>query len=141
MPIYAPPWTVMALAILATSPAEAQVGYAMQRQLAVKQENAIDMLVVGANDAEWHRRFQAELNRRRQAIWGTAVDRLRALLPRARDAMGAELSAGRHRVRAAVSILQLVGRSGVKSTLLAIRTRGQRLRMGQESERRVDFPQ
>jgi Helix-turn-helix of insertion element transposase len=109
----------------------------MQRQLTVKQENAIDMLVAGANDREvaeavgvnrvtvsrwrlYNPQFQAELNRQRQAIWSTAVDRLRALLPRAVDALEAELDGGRHRVRAAVSILQLAGldRSGPKKTAL-----------------------
>ena len=95
--------------------------YVMQRPLTVKQENAIDMFVAGATDAEvaqavgvnrvtvsrwrlYNPYFQAELNTRRQAIWGSAVDRLRALLPRAVDALESELDGGRNRVRAAVSI-------------------------------------
>jgi hypothetical protein len=107
----------------------------MRRRLTVKQENAIDMLVMGGTDSEVaegigvHRvtvtrwrlydpQFEAELNARRKAIWGSAVDRLRALLPRAIDALEAELDDGRHRTRAAVSVLQLAGldRSGPKKS-------------------------
>jgi hypothetical protein len=107
------------------------------RRLSVKQENAIDMLVTGAADAEvaeavgvnrvtvtrWRNydpQFEAELNARRKALWGVSVDRLRALLPRAIDALEAELDGGKHRVRAAVSVLQLAGldRSGPKKTAL-----------------------
>src|SRR5688572_6363638 len=65
--------------------------------LSVTQLNAIDLMVLGRRDADvaravgvhrntvgnWRRldpRFQAELNRRRQEIWGASVDRLRGLV-------------------------------------------------------------
>jgi hypothetical protein len=105
-----------------------------QHKLSVKQENAIDMLVTGAIDSEvakavgvnrvtitrwrlYNPAFEAELNRRRKDVWGASVDRLRALLPRALDALEEELG-GRHRLRAAVSVLQLAGldRSGPKKS-------------------------
>jgi hypothetical protein len=109
----------------------------VRQTLTVKQQNAIDMLVTGGTDAEtadavgvnrvtvtrwrlYDPEFEAELNRRRAAVSGTAVDRLRALLPRALDALEAELDGGRYRVRAAVSVLLLAGfdRSGPKKSAL-----------------------
>ncbi len=71
-----------------------------RQDLSVAQENAVDCLVSGMNDAEtgaavsvsrqtvngWRNHdplFQAELNRRRRDIWGHSTDRLRALVPRA----------------------------------------------------------
>lgn len=85
----------------------------VRRGLTLKQENAIDMLVTGATNSEvaeavgvnrvtvtrwrlYDPRFEAELNTRRKALWGSAVDRLRALLPRAIDALEAELDAGNY---------------------------------------------
>jgi hypothetical protein len=94
------------------------------------------MLVTGAIDSEvakavgvnrvtvtrwrlYNPAFEAELNCRRKAVWGASVDRLRTLLPRALDALEEELG-GRHRLRAAVSVLQLAGldRSGPKKSAL-----------------------
>lgn len=64
--------------------------------LTIEQQNAIELLVQGISDREvaekinfaretvtrWRNEnpyFQAELNRKRQEIWGAAQDRLRAL--------------------------------------------------------------
>lgn len=65
--------------------------------LSARQQNAIELLVLGHTDAtvaekvkvhrvtvtKWrlyHLAFQAELNRRRQEVWGGGADRLRGLL-------------------------------------------------------------
>lgn len=103
--------------------------------LTIAQENAIDLLVTGATDGEtaettgvnrvtvtkwrlYDPHFQAELNRRRKEVWGSAVDRPRTLLPRALDALEEELRTGNNRLRAAVAVLQLSGldRGGPKKS-------------------------
>lgn len=101
-------------------------GYKRERGLTIEQQNAIDVLVQGATDQEaadvagvhrvtvtkWRNYdpfFQAELNRRRQAVWGAAVDRLRSLLPRALDTLEEELQSGQHRWRVALDVLRLSG--------------------------------
>jgi hypothetical protein len=64
--------------------------------------------------------FEAELNRRRTEVWSASTDRLRALLPRALEALEQELQDGRQRGRVAIEILRLAGldRSGPKDTSL-----------------------
>lgn len=55
-----------------------------------------------------HPVFQAELNRRRAELWGAAADRLRALLPKALDRIGAAIDAeGPEGLQAAIAILRL----------------------------------
>lgn len=70
------------------------------RELTARQQNAIELLVTGHSDAAvaervkvtrvtvtrwrlYHLTFQAELNRRRQEVWGGQADRVRSLLRRA----------------------------------------------------------
>ncbi len=98
----------------------------LTRELSVEQRNAIDLLVTGKTDAEtaavvgvsrqticgWrnhHPAFMAEMNARRQAIWGTAGDRLRALMPMALDTLEAALTADPPDWRAASKVIQLAG--------------------------------
>jgi hypothetical protein len=100
--------------------------------LSVAQLNAVDLLVVGKTDQEaaeavgvtrqtvngWrnaHPYFQAELNRRRQELWGVSVDQLRALLPRAVAVLAEELDRGEARGRVAVDILRLAGLDRTRS--------------------------
>ena len=105
------------------------------RQLNVKQENAIDLLLQGQNDrevaeavgvsrqtvTEWpngNAVFVAELNRRRQEVWGGEVERLRGLVAKAIDVLEEELedeqgmTPVRVRQAAAVHILKAVGLYG-----------------------------
>src|SRR5262245_6927527 len=91
--------------------------------LNIEQLNAIDLLVVGKTDQEvaeqigktrqtvcnwrlYHPLFQAELNRRRATIWGTAADRLRGLLPKALDVISQELD-GEQRLKVALALVKL----------------------------------
>ena len=96
------------------------------QDLSVEQENAIDLLVLGKPDREvaaavgvgrqtvcgWrnhHPGFQAELNARRLDVWGGACDRLRALLPRALDALEAAVGGEKPDWRAAAKVVELAG--------------------------------
>jgi hypothetical protein len=79
-----------------------------KRGLTLAQQNAVDLLVGGKNDTEtaellslsrssvtkWRLYdpvFQAALNQRRAEVWGTGLDRLRALIPKALNALAEEL--------------------------------------------------
>jgi len=103
------------------------------RELSIDQQNAVDLLVVGKTDqatAEavgvtrqtvngWRNGnpwFQAELNRRRQDLWGVTVDQLRALLPRAVAVLASELDGGEDRARVALDILRLAGLDRAKAS-------------------------
>jgi hypothetical protein len=103
-----------------------------RRELSIDQQNAVDLLIVGKTDqatAEavgvtrqtvnvWRNGnpwFQAELNRRRQELWGVTVDQLRALLPRAVAVLAEELETGEARARVAVDILRLAGLDRTKA--------------------------
>ena len=95
-------------------------------RLTVAQENAVDALASGKNDAQTaslvgvHRvtvtrwrlyspHFQAALNDRRQVIWAGGLDRLRSLVPTALDALADELRPGSsNRLQAALGLLKLV---------------------------------
>ena len=96
-----------------------------RHDLTVEQLNAIDCLVVGKTDQEaaelvgvgrqtvnaWrnhHPAFQAALNARRHEVWGAACDRLRALLPRALDALEHAVVEGKD-WRAAARVVELAG--------------------------------
>jgi hypothetical protein len=102
------------------------------RELTIDQQNAVDLLIVGKTDQEtaeavgvtrqtvnvWRNGnpwFQAELNRRRQELWGVTVDQLRALLPRAVAVLAEELETGEARARVAVDILRLAGLDRTKA--------------------------
>ena len=99
------------------------------RQLSIEQQNAIDLLVIGKTDQEvaaavrvsrqticaWrlhHPNFQAELNKRRHAVWGVAADKLRNLLLKALDIIEGELEsnlAGDTRLKLAFDLVKMAG--------------------------------
>lgn len=103
------------------------------RQLTIEQENAIDLLLQGKSDrevaeavgvsrqtvTEWRNRnalFAAELNRRRQEVWGGQTERLRQLVAQAVSVLEEDLQQKqdlRLRQAAAVHILRAVGLYGV----------------------------
>ncbi|MDP2949828.1 MAG: hypothetical protein Q8P22_09865 [Chloroflexota bacterium] len=104
----------------------ATAGYKREHGLTVEQHNAIDLLVTGKTDQDtaeavsvnrvtvtkwrlYDPYFQAELNRRRQDTWGTAADRLRAMVPKALGVLEAELDQGGDKAKVAVQVLKLVG--------------------------------
>jgi len=94
--------------------------------LTVTQLNAVDLIVTGRTDAEvgeaigvtrqtvngWrhhHPAFIAALNARRRELWGSASDRLRALLPKALDALETAVTADPPDWRAASKVIELTG--------------------------------
>ena len=100
-------------------------------QLTIEQENAIDLLLQGQTDREvadqvgvsrqtvttWRNtnaHFEAELNRRRQDVWGGQTERLRGLVAQAVDVLAEDLEGGDPRLRqgAAIHILKTVGLYG-----------------------------
>ncbi|NSW83138.1 MAG: helix-turn-helix domain-containing protein [Syntrophothermus sp.] len=103
------------------------------RQLTIEQENAIDLLLQGKSDrevaeavgvsrqtvTEWRNRdalFVAELNRRRQEVWGGQTERLRQLVAQAVNVLEEDLQQNQDRKlrqAAAVHILRAVGLYGV----------------------------
>lgn len=95
-------------------------------QLSVEQLNAIDLLILGKRDAavaeavgvsrqtvcEWrnhHPVFQVEMARRRAELWEESLDRLRALVGLALEALADDLSGKdpEARRRAALAVLRL----------------------------------
>ncbi|MCA9119317.1 MAG: hypothetical protein H6822_06240 [Planctomycetaceae bacterium] len=101
-------------------------GYTRQHGLTIQQENAIDVLVTGANDTETAERvgvnrvtvskwrlydpwFQAELNKRRAELWGSAGRQFQALLPKAIETLGRELTEGENGWKAALEVLRMAG--------------------------------
>jgi len=106
----------------------AKMDESRQKKLTIQQQNAVDLLVQGRNDrevaetigmsrqiiTEWrnhHAEFIAELNDRRQQVWGTQTDRLRQLLAQAVDVLEGDLQDGdpERRTAAAVHVLKCVG--------------------------------
>src|SRR5262245_53469627 len=80
-----------------------------KRGLTMPQLSAIDVLVTGKTDKEtaellnlsrtcvtkWRLYdpvFQAALNRRRAEVWGSGIDRLRSLIPKALDVLAEALN-------------------------------------------------
>ena len=115
--------------------------YARQhkRGLTLPQQSAIDLLASGKTDTEtadllglsrvavskwrlYDPTFQAALNQRRAEVWGAGCDRLRALVPKALDALADELDNrdNPNRLKAAVEVLKLAqlpsGGAGIGST-------------------------
>jgi hypothetical protein len=103
-------------------------GYARlhRRGLTVAQQSAVDLLAGGNNDTEtaellklarptvskwrlYDPAFQAALNARRAEVWGAGLDRLRALIPQALDAVGDALAGDNPaaRLKAAGMVLSL----------------------------------
>lgn len=106
-----------------------------QRSLSIEQENAVDLLIQGLSDKEvaekvgvsrqtvneWQNRnplFIAELNRRRQEVWGSQVERLRKLVREAVDVLEEALKAKEMetRLKASVHVLRCVGIYGMDLT-------------------------
>jgi hypothetical protein len=94
--------------------------------LTVAQLSAVDLLAGGKNDSEtadalgvhrvtvtrWRNyspEFRAALAERRQAVWGSAADKLRALVPKALDTLAAELEHGADKAHVALAVLKLTG--------------------------------
>lgn len=82
--------------------------YKREQGLTIEQLNAIDLLVIGKVDQDvadkigvnrvtvtkWRNYdiyFQAELNKRRKEVWGSSLDRLRTLLPKAIERLEQEV--------------------------------------------------
>ena len=97
------------------------------RELTVEQLNAVDLLVAGQSDREvaatvgvtrqtvggWRNYnpwFRAELTRRRNEVWRTSGDRLRALIPKALATLEGGLNEyAADPVKAALAVLKLAG--------------------------------
>ena len=111
---------------MTNKPKPAALARAHAAGLTLTQQSAVDLLVVGKNDPEtaellgvnrvtvtrWRLydvQFRAALARRRAEVWGAAGDRLRALLPRALDALAEALGDENHRVPVALALLKLAG--------------------------------
>lgn len=93
-----------------------------QPAFSTRQENALDLLVMGKSDTEvsdtvgvsretvcrWRQNtiFACELNRRRQSRWDTASHRLRAMVPKALDVLDTRLDDGDK--SAAIEVLKAV---------------------------------
>lgn len=94
--------------------------------LTVAQHSAVDLLAGGKNDTEtadalnlhrvtitrWRNylpEFRAALAERRKAVWGSAGDKLRALVPKALDTLAAELEHGADKAQVALAVLKMAG--------------------------------
>lgn len=96
--------------------------------LTLAQQSAVDLLAAGRNDTEtaealnlnrvtvtkwrlYSPEFRAALAAQRAAIWGASADRLRALLPKALDALAEALEEAddSDRVNVALAVLKLAG--------------------------------
>jgi hypothetical protein len=122
-----------------------------------KQHRALDLIASGMSDREvgealavdrssvWRWRthdpdFQAELNQRRNDLWQSSVERLRALIPQAIDALGDELR-GPNRHRAAETILKHAGLDASRTPLdLSVcgPTSAQAVKASQAAEAHID---
>ena len=97
------------------------------QQLSIEQENAIDLLIQGKSEKEvaeavnvnretlnqWRNHdavFVAALNARRQEIWGSQSERLRALVKKAVDVLEGDLDSDERKLRqsAAIHLLKAV---------------------------------
>jgi hypothetical protein len=94
--------------------------------LTLAQQSAVDLLAAGKTDTEtadalnlnrvtvtrwrlYSPAFRAALADRRATIWGASADRLRALLPKALDALADALERGDDRPAVALALLKLAG--------------------------------
>ena len=98
--------------------------YKRQHGLTIEQQNAIDLLVMGKTDKEvaeivgvnrvtvtqwrlYDPYFQAELNKRRQEIWSTAIEKIRCMVLKALDVVDKALDKGS--VKTALEVLKIAG--------------------------------
>src|SRR5699024_9163706 len=96
-----------------------------EQGLTVEQLNAIDLLVTGKSDQEtadivgvnrvtitkWRNydfHFQAELNKRRKEIFGSSIDKMRSLIPRAMERLEQEINE-ENGWKVALEIIKIVG--------------------------------
>ena len=94
--------------------------------LTLAQQSAVDLLAVGKNDTDtagalglnrvtvtrwrlYSPEFRAALAAQRAAVWGASADRLRALLPKALDALAEALEHAEDKVTVALAVLRLAG--------------------------------
>ena len=94
--------------------------------LTLPQQSAVDLLAAGKNDTEtadalklnrvtvtrwrlYSPEFRAALSVRRAEVWGAAADRLRALVPKALDALADALEHADDKVTVALAVLKLAG--------------------------------
>jgi transcriptional regulator with XRE-family HTH domain len=98
-------------------------------KLSIEQLNAIDVLITGASDREvaekvgvsrqvvtnwrlYHPEFQAELGRRREAVWSLSADKMRSLLPRALAILDETFDDSKNPDRLKLA-LEIINRSGI----------------------------
>ena len=97
----------------------------MSEKLTNEQEQVITQIIEGqsfseaaatvgvdlATVEEWQRsaEFVAALNRGRKALWGGCEDRLRALLPKALDAIETAMRSDDLSLKAALAVVKIVG--------------------------------
>jgi len=112
----------------ATKPPASTYARSNAHGLTLTQQNAIDLLAAGKNDTDtaavlelnrvtvtrwrlYSPGFRAALADQRAAIWGASADRLRALLPKALDALTEALEEADQsdRVAVALGVLKLAG--------------------------------
>lgn len=99
--------------------------------LTLTQQSAIDLLAAGKNDTEtaealglnrvtvtrwrlYSPEFRAALAAQRAAIWGASADRLRALIPKALDALADALEEADEGDRVAVALTGLTHAIGLR---------------------------
>ncbi len=127
-----------------------------RRELSVEQRNAIDLLVLGKTDREvadavgasrqtvnaWrnhHPEFAAELNLRREEVWGAGVDRLRSLLPKALGVLERALEADPPDPKTAIEVLKLGGLASLDLGTYGVGTTNpERYRRREAARRRED---
>jgi hypothetical protein len=100
--------------------------YTRWKGLSIRQLDAVELVVLGKTDQQvaeevgvhrvtvtrWRNydlEFIAELNRRRRQVCEASTNRLRALLPKAFDALEDELENGTNRGRVAMDVIKLSG--------------------------------
>lgn len=110
----------------AAKPPECTYARSNAHGLTLAQQNAVDLLAAGKNDTEtadalkvnrvtvtrwrlYSPEFRAALADQRAAIWGASADRLRALLPKALDALADALQHADDKVTVALAVLKLAG--------------------------------
>lgn len=104
-----------------------------------QQQRAVDLLMQGTRAAEvaaavgvdrvtvWRWRqmpeVEAEINARRHELWDASIERLRSLVPQALETLASELE-GKHRLRAAETLLRVAGFDEARKGGLGIRPLG-----------------
>jgi hypothetical protein len=120
-----------------------------------RQLAAVEALIAGATDEEaaaaagahrttvnkWknHNPFvMAELRARRRALWGSSVEKLHAILPKAVDRLERELEEGPDGLKAALELLKLTGLAERRAESGPVDPQGVFQEMIREKRRRSD---